>query len=1510
MTSPLDLFGIPAKGWFEAAFEKPTPVQEAGWAAVAGGAHTLMCAPTGSGKTLAAFFWCLDQLAREPVPQDAERCRVLYVSPLKALTVDVERNLRAPLAGIAIEARRAGLAVPETTVAVRTGDTSTSERRQIERHPPDILITTPESLFLMLTSNVRQVLRSVRWVIVDEIHSLAGTKRGAHLALSLERLSHLAAQDPQRIGLSATQRPLGEVGRFLVGPSREVTLVDTGERKPLEIRVEVPVDDMANLERESRDYSGPAAAIGAAAATPRRSIWPAIHPRLLELIQAHRSTIIFVNSRRLAERLAARLNELWAEQSEGDGIAALRPDQRPSELVRAHHGSIAREQRTQIEEALKAGRLPAIVATSSLELGIDMGAVDLVIHVEAPPSVSAGLQRIGRAGHQVGEPSKGVIFPKHRGDLLEAAAVVEGMLNNQIEKTRVPRNPLDVLAQQVVAMCALDEWPLDAMLALVRRAYPYSELTPRAFNAVLDMLAGRYPSEEFAELRPRIVWDRVEGRLRGRAGAQRLAVISGGTIPDRGLFAVNLFDGPPDAGAREMGMAKAGIASPPGGHRPGRRIGELDEEMVYEMRPGQTFILGASSWKVVDITHSEVLVTPAPGEPGTIAFWHGDAVGRPVELGRAIGRLTRETRAMPREKALASLEARSMLDPRAADNLVGFLEEQALATGAVPDDTTIVVERFRDQLGDWRLCVLTPFGARVHAPWALAVAARTEERTGMEVQAIHTDEGFAIRLPEADEPPPVSDLFMDPEEVRPLVSAQLHGSALFASRFRENAARALLLPRHRPNQRTPLWQQRQRSHDLLQVAVQHPDFPIVLETYREILSDVFDMDALSQLMAAVRQRKVRVVEAQTDHASPFASSLMFDYVAQYMYDGDAPLGERRAQALTLDRELLSELLGEEELRELISPEAIASLELELQGLLPERWPRDADEAADVLYRLGDLTSDEASARGIAAEWLADLAGHNRGVRVRVAGEDRWISVEHAAQYRDGLGVALPPGLPLETLGVDPVEEGRALRDIIVRYARTHVPFGATEPAARLRVDYDSIESGLRGLVGEGRLHSGAFSPTSAEREYSHPEVLAALRRRSLAALRREIEPVAVEAVARFLPAWHGVWSTARGHDRLAEVVRQLQGAAIPASVLERDAIPVRVFGYAPAMLDHLMSTGDVVWTGRGSLARGDGRVALYMRSEVARLLPPPGDLPGGELHRAIADHLASRGASFFADLLGGAGGAPGDELLDALWDLVWSGHVTNDTFLPVRSHIAGGGSRGRRPSARRPLMRLTPPGAEGRWSLVSDLTSPAVSGTERLHATAGVLLQRHGVLTREAALSEGVAGGFAALYPVLRAMEEAGKIRRGYFVEGLGGSQFALPGAVDRLRAARQEVQEAVALAATDPANPFGVTMPWPPAAAGRAGRQAGALVVIARGKLRLYLERGGHSLMASTDAGRDDLAALASAVVHMGKVEVRTVNGDPAATSPVAEMMREVGFGISPRGLVIYPGRPRSVSA
>ncbi len=1441
----LTLFSASAQRWFADALGEPTEVQQRGWPEIASGRNALLCAPTGSGKTLAAFLWFVDSIGRSPAPAEAQRCRVLYISPLKALTVDVERNLRAPLRGIALAAERRDETFREARAAVRSGDTSSAERRDLVRHPPDILITTPESLFLMLTSAARETLRSVTTVIVDEIHALAGTKRGAHLALSLERLCALTDTDPQRIGLSATQRPLSEVARFLGGGDRDVVIVDAGVRKPMELTIEVPVDDMSDLDRgaeRSGDASTPRA--------PRHSIWPAVTPRLLELIRAHRSTIVFVNSRRLAERLSGQLNDLAGE-----------------DLVRAHHGSIAREQRTVVEEMLKEGRLPAIIATSSLELGIDMGAVDLVVQVGSPLTVASGLQRIGRAGHSVGVASRGTIFPTHRGDLLEAAAIAERMLDGAIEETRVPRNPLDILAQQVVAMAALDTWAVDTLHRTIVRAYPFADLGRRAFEATLDMLDGRYPSEEFGELRARIVWDRVADTVRGRAGAQRLAVTSGGTIPDRGLYSVNIFED-------------------------GRRVGELDEEMVYELRPGEVFILGATSWRCVEITPQQVLVLPAPGEPGKIAFWHGDSVGRPYEVGAAVGALVRELRSGDEKAALERLRARAGLDERAARNLVDHLADQAEVTGAVPDDRTIVVERFRDQLGDWRVCVLSPFGARVHAPWSLVAAQRLRDQVGSEVQAIHSDDGFALRIADVDRLPDMSGLFLDPDTVVGEVTDQLEGSSLFASRFRENAARALLLPRRRPGQRTPLWQQRQRSAGLLQVVSRHPSFPILVETYRECLRDVFDLDALAGIMRAVRARQVRVVEVETAQPSPVASSLLFEYIAQYMYDGDAPLAERRAHALSLDRELLAELLGSDDLRELLDADAIDATELELQRLDPVLHPRDVDGALDVLRLVGDLSAAEAAARGITDAWRDELVVTRRALPVRLAGEERVIASDDAGRYRDALGVALPPGLA----GANLMPTADAMTALVRRYARTHVPFVAADVAVRWAMPVARVVDVLATLARDGDLIAGHFRPGGADREYCHPDVLQRLRRRSLAALRREVEAVPAQTLARFLPAWQGVGSDARGAERLMEVITQLQGMAVALSALERDILPARM-SYDGRLLDELIAAGEVVWQGRGAMGRDDGRIALFLRGDAARLLAPPNEPPQAELHDAIRTRLREGGAAFARDLLDACPGIPLDEVVDALYDLVWSGEVTNDTVQPLRFL----GPVRRHP--RRPLMRLVPPRAQGRWSLVAPAAPTSAAGTERGIALAQALLHRYGVLTREAVAAENVPGGFAALYPVLRAMEESGRIRRGYFVEGCGAAQFALAGAVDGLRSQRDRATATILLAAVDPANPYGAVLPWPQLA-GRAARSAGSFVVLHGGELRLFVERGARSMLTCGAVGDDDIGALSTVAARIGRMDLQAIDGEAAAAHPLAGRLRAAGFVPSPRGLVVYPQR------
>ena len=1528
---PLEPFAPAVADWFRSAFAAPTPAQVGGWASISDGRHTLIHAPTGSGKTLAAFLWTLDRLAREPRPK-TPAVRVLYVSPLKALIYDVERNLRAPLAGIRLAAERLGEPMLPIEVGVRTGDTPADERRHLVRNPPDILITTPESLYLILTSQAAEILRGVEHVIVDEVHALAGTKRGAHLALSLERLEKLTAKPPQRIGLSATQRPVETIARFLggIGPgrageSREVRIVDAGSRKAMELSVRVPVEDMTRLGEVPPVHEvpgGPIAEVGDPEA--RHSIWPAIHPQILQLIREHHSTIVFCNSRRLAERLANKLNELAGE-----------------ELVRAHHGSLARDQRVGIEEALKAGRLPAIVATSSLELGIDMGAVDLVIQVESPASVASGLQRVGRAGHQVGEPSRGIFFPKYRGDLLETAVVTARMHEGSIEETKLPRNPLDVLAQQIVAMTVREAWAADELFEAVRRAAPYESLTRDAFEAVLGMLAGAYPSDEFAELKARVVWDRETGRVEGRRDARTVAITSGGTIPDRGLYPVFL-------------VGEAGT--------PGRRVGELDEEMVYESRVGEVIALGATSWRVEEIRPDRVVVSPAPGVPGKIPFWHGDGLGRPIELGRALGAFVRELEAdlaggeRGRGRARRRLLENHDLDDLAAENVLSYLTEEREVAGSLPTDRRIVVERFRDELGDWRIVILTPFGGRVHAPWALAIESRLAERLGGDAQTIWSDDGIAIRLPEGeasgDRDGAIRDLlFPSADEVEDMVVGRLGSSAMFAARFRENAARALLLPRRRPGSRTPLWMQRQRSAELLAVASRYGSFPIIVETYRECLADLFDLPALREVLGGVARRDIEVREAETVAASPFAGSLLFDYLAAYMYEGDAPLAERRAGALALDRELLRELLGQEELRDLIDPEALADLELALQALVPERAARSVDAVHDLLRRLGDLGVDEVAARisepAAAAEWLAALEGSRRAVVLRISGGDRWIAIEDAARYRDALGVALPVGIPTAFLA--PVAD--AFGGLVARWARNHGPFHAAETARRWSVPAARVEEALERLLEAGAILLGEFRPGGTEREWCDPDVLRQLRRRSLARLRREVEPVDQVVLARFLPAWQGVRPVGdraaagpRGEaalERLAEVVDQLAGLPIPASVLERDVLPARIPGYQPRLLDEMGALGEVAWMGDGSLGRDDGRVVLYRpgRESLRELAAGDTEPPAGELHDRLRDCLAGRGASFYRDLQSAAGLASEREILDALWDLVWAGEVTNDTFAPLRA------LRWRRPSGeRRPRpgrLQMGPPEAAGRWSLVrgragaaagtgsvpggattgaAASVAGAASATARLHSFVTVLLERHGVLTREAVASEDVAGGFSGVYPILRAMEESGRIRRGYFVDGLGAAQFALAGAVDRLRSMRERPDDRAAgpavhlLAAADPANPYGAALAWP-----RRGetdrrplqRAAGGYVVLVDGAAALYLERGAHSLQTLPAADDPAAAGPAFGALHalvddgrLRELVVTRVDGESVSASKWRPLLEQAGFTAGYRGHVLRPGR------
>ena len=1541
-TDVLDVFSAPTRTWFEAAFAAPTPAQVGAWQAVSAGRNALVVAPTGSGKTLSAFLWSLDRIARPGTgsrPADKlRRCRVLYVSPLKALAVDVERNLRAPLAGIRHTAARLGEHEPDITVAVRSGDTTAADRRRIATTPPDILITTPESLFLMLTSQAREALRGVETVILDEVHAVAGTKRGAHLALSLERLDELLETPAQRIGLSATVRPIEEVARFL-GGSRPVEVVAPGSTKEWDLEVVVPVEDMTELGVLSDEPTEGSAAGGG----QRSSIWPHVEERVVDLVEQHRSTIVFANSRRLAERLTARLNEIATEragvaagESGADDDSRSQPglgspaqimaqsgqsEGAPVTIARAHHGSVSKEQRALIEDDLKRGALPCVVATSSLELGIDMGAVDLVIQIESPPSVASALQRVGRAGHQVGEVSRGVLLPKHRSDLVHTAVAVERMRVGAIEALRVPANPLDVLAQQVVAMTAVDSWDADQLFDLVRRAAPFTTLPRSAYDATLDLLSGRYPSDEFAELRPRIVWDRVSGELTARPGAQRLAVTSGGTIPDRGLFGVFLVG------------EKAS------------RVGELDEEMVYESRVGDVFALGATSWRIEDITHDRVLVSPAPGQPGRLPFWKGDQLGRPAELGRAIGAFTRELSALPADEAVARCRDAG-LDEWAAANLVAFLAEQREATNTLPSDRTILVERFRDELGDWRIVVHSPYGAQVHAPWALAIGVRLRERYGIDAQALPGDDGIVLRVPETDQDPPTADIVMfDPDEIEDLVTVEVGGSALFASRFRECAARALLLPRRDPGRRSPLWQQRQRSAQLLEVASKYPSFPIVLEAVRECLQDVYDVPALVSLMRDLSARRIRVVEVATQQPSPFARSLLFGYVAAFMYEGDNPIAERRAAALSLDQGLLAELLGRAELRELLDPDALAELERELQRLAVDRKARDAEGVADLLRLLGPLTSEELAARSTSdpAGWLDLLRDARRVVEVRVAGLACWAAVEDVARLRDGLGVPVPPGTP--EVFTEPVDD--PLADLVGRYARTHGPFTVPDLASRLGLGVAVAHQTLVRLAAQGRVLEGEFRPAGTGAEWCDAEVLRRLRRRSLAALRKEVEPVEPSTLGRFLPAWQSVAGAGsrglRGVDGVLAVVEQLAGCAVPASALEPLVLGSRVVDYVPAMLDELTTAGEVLWAGHGTLPGTDGWVSLHLADSAHLTLPDHGELDSTPLHEAILEALAGGGAYFFRQLADAAGATDDKATEAAVWDLVWAGRLSNDTLAPVRSLTSGGRTahRSRRPPPRarvssrprRPDLptRTGPPTMAGRWSLLPDLEADA---TRRAHASAEGLLERHGVVTRGAVTSERVPGGFAGVYKVLSAFEDSGRCRRGYFVGSLGAAQFGVPGAVDRLRTFSRELsaapttdpwdtgpvedekRTAVALAATDPANPYGAALPWPerPVAAEesssghRPGRKAGALVVMVEGELAVYVERGGKTLLTFSedpDVLAPALNALATAVRRgaLGRLTVERADGASILAigerpGALRQALETAGFVATPRGL------------
>ena len=1501
MTDALSHFSAPVRDWFRATFSAPTAAQEGAWESIRNGNNTLIIAPTGSGKTLAAFLWALDALHREHEAGTAGGTRILYISPLKALGADVERNLRAPLTGITrLSGNNTG--EPNISVGVRSGDTPARERRQLISNPPDILITTPESLYLMLTSAARNTLAGVTTVIVDEIHNLAATKRGAHLAVSLERLDALLEKPAQRIGLSATVENPEAVARFL-GGIQPVTIMSRPVAKEWDLRLSVPVPDMAALGG-ANDYgqglyapsemqggggsastSSPVSAaqpISSAASTPasapytledaigvfpgqanpaqeptqetgqanparqgdtaapkntltipeeslrettdserpETSIWPRVQERIVDHIENNRSTIVFVNSRGLAEKLTAALNDIHLRRTlaqQGidpeDYAAGISDIAEVPPLARAHHGSVSKEQRTLIEEALKGGTLRCVVATSSLELGIDMGHVDLVIQVAAPPSVASALQRVGRAGHRVGEISRGFFYPKHRGDLLGATVTLAGMRSGTLEPLAIPTNPLDVLAQQTVAACALGPISVDSWYEALRRSAPYAELPRALFDSVLEMLAGRYPSDEFAELRPRIIWDRTpteeapSGSIEGRPGAQRLAVTSGGTIPDRGLFPVYLVSGDEERGPK--------------------RVGELDEEMVYESRAGEVITLGASSWRIEEITHDAVRVSPAPGQPARLPFWHGDRMGRPYALGVQTGAFTRALSSLDATDSAAARQQLEQLglDTWAVDNLLAYLREQRESTGAVPSDTRMIVERHRDELGDWRVVLHSPLGYGVHAPWALAVRARIEERYGVDASVMASDDGLILRLPAMEDVPPGADLFLfDPDELEAIVTERVGDSALFASRFRENAARTLLLPRRDPGKRTPLWQQRQRAAQLLDVARKYPDFPVLLETARECLQDVYDVPALVQVHRSLQSRAVSMLEVETNDPSPFARTLLFEYVAEHLYDGDAPAAERRAAALSLDPALLAELLGSSGLRDLLDPAVLVQTQQRLQRTGERYRACGVEGVADLLRQLGPLSAQELSLRLWADNPRAEAPGaehedsedygeeygaHASTDQARELAEELvrsrrafsfmgaadmgaadgsaepqlyYAVVEDAARLRDGLGIM--PAAALPTALLEPVAE--PLEDLVSRYARTHIPFTAQQAAehfSRLTpVGVGVLTPVLQRLQQQRRLSSGEFLPEVLRAsgavgvEWVDAQVLRTIRARSLAALREEIEPVSAQVYGVFLPSWqnvrslsvrvaqtlpeasaygaflpsrraatvmgervaplgtaapipmaeNGIEGSASATEDLLTAIDQLAGVRVPASALETLILPARVPGYQPHMLDELMASGRVFFTGAGQLGGGsaqksDGWIRLHLSESSSLTLGE--DYPEqllraenpelwealqapGTLEHAIYEALAHGGLFVpalrerVAQLMSAAAPAgqvvtfpDAAEVSAALWRLVWAGAVTNDSFGPVRAMLAGVRSAHPTPAAPARLSRVGRRGA-------------------------------------------------------------------------------------------------------------------------------------------------------------------------------------------------------------------------